>query len=84
MYAGRPSADDASDDIVYFATNAYWGRVDVELPGLPAGYIWSLCVDTGRAPDKVIAESENLLIRDRRYSMQGRSVIVCAAKKVFG
>ncbi len=83
MYAGRSSENDDLDEIVYFGINAYWGKVDVELPGLPTGYIWQLYVDTGREPERVIAEHENILISDRRYTMQGRTVIVCVAKKMY-
>ena len=83
MYAGRSSTNDELDEIVYFGINAYWDRVDVELPGLPTGYIWQLYVDTGREPERVIAEHENILISDRRYTMQGRTVIVCVAKKMY-
>lgn len=83
MYAGASSGYIGLDEIVYFGINAYWDTVDVELPGLPAGYAWKLYVDTGRSVERVICESNNIFLYDRRITMQGRSVIVAVAEKIW-
>ena len=83
MYAGANENDSSKDEIVYFGINAFWEHVDVELPGLPAGYVWKLYVDTGRNADNVIAEYSNILLHDRRIRMQGRSVIAAVAEKLW-
>ena len=80
-YVLRNSA--RKDEIVYFGINAYWEYVDVELPGLPAGYVWKLYIDTGKGPENVIAEPNNILLHDRRIRMQGRSVIALVAEKLW-
>ena len=81
MYAGA-SMIPLVDEIVYFGINAHWEIADVELPGLPSGYVWKLYVDTGREPEHVICEHENVTLFDRHIKMQGRSVIVAVAHRV--
>ena len=81
MYAGASNIP-LLDEIVYFGINAYWKDLDVELPGLPTGYVWQLYVNTGNQPDKVILEQDNVLLPERHICMQGRSVIVAAARRV--
>ena len=83
MYAGAADDDPARDEIVYFGINAHWESCDVELPGLPTGYVWKLYVDTGKNADKVICEHSNILLHDRRIKMQGRSVIALVAEKLW-
>ena len=81
MYAGA-SAIPLVDEIVYFGINAHWESAEIELPGLPADYIWHLYVDTGRPPENVVCEDENVVIANRHIRMQGRSVIVCVAHRI--
>lgn len=83
MYAGASDVKKDEDEIVYCGINAYWENVDVELPGLPTGYVWKLYVDTGRSSENVLCESHNILLFNRRISMHGRSVIVAAAQKLW-
>ncbi len=79
MYAGVRRDNEYEDEIVYFCINAYWECVNVELPELPEGYVWQLFVDTGRNSDDVIVEDKNIIMYDRRFTMQGRSVIAAVA-----
>lgn len=83
MYAGANRCDSSLDDIVYFGINAYWEQVNVELPELPSGYVWRLYVDTSRNPEEVITEHKYIYLYDRRIAMQGRSVIVAVAEKIY-
>ena len=82
MYAGASKDDPALDEIVYFGVNAYWEKVNVELPSLPSGYVWKLYVDTGKASENVICEKDNIYIKDRKITMQGRSVIAAVAERI--
>lgn len=45
MFAGRNEAD-TGDEIVFYAMNAYWGWVSTQLPELPNGMRWKVCVNT--------------------------------------
>ena len=83
MYAGASETLRDTDEIVYCGINAYWENVDVELPGLPTGYVWKLFVDTGKNAENVICEPHNIMLYNRKISMQGRSVIVAVAQKTW-
>ena len=80
MYAGASSIP-LVDEILYFGINAHWEPTDVELPGLPTGYMWKLYVDTGREAEHVILEHENVMVPNRHVLMQGRSVIIAVAHR---
>ena len=90
MYAGQQYAEGSrskegenstsNDSIVYFGINAYWEPVQVELPALPQGYRWKLCVDTGRPSDAVIVEKQKIYIENNRIQLAGRSVIAAVAQ----
>ncbi len=45
MYAGR-NEDDTADDIVFYAMNAYWEPLTLELPALENGMKWKIVVNT--------------------------------------
>ena len=45
MYAGR-NQEDTKDDIVFYCMNAYWEPLDMQLPDLPNGMVWKVCVNT--------------------------------------
>lgn len=45
MYAGRDEAD-TRDDIVFYAMNAYWEPLEMQLPELPNGMKWKIFVNT--------------------------------------
>ena len=82
MYAGASNIP-LLDEIVYFGINAHWEQTDVELPGLPGGYLWTLYVDTGRDSEHVICENDNVMLYDRHITMQGRTVIVAVAHRIL-
>ena len=82
MYAGAKKDDKTLEEIVYFGINAHWEKTEVELPEIPEGYVWKLYVDTGREPDQVITEDDNVYLYNRRITMEGRSVIAAVADKI--
>ncbi len=45
MYAGRDEAD-REDDIVFYAMNAYWKALDMQLPSLGQNMRWRVCANT--------------------------------------
>ena len=45
MYAGR-NEEGTKDDIVFYGMNAYWDPLDMQLPNLPEGRSWKVCVNT--------------------------------------
>ena len=45
MYAGR-NEEDTKDDIVFYGMNAFWEPLDMQLPNLPEGMKWNVCVNT--------------------------------------
>lgn len=45
MYAGR-NEENTADDIVFYAMNAYWEVLHVQLPELPSRLKWKVCVNT--------------------------------------
>ena len=45
MFAGR-SEDDTSDDIVFYAMNAYWEPLQIHLPEPPQGFHWRVVCNT--------------------------------------
>ena len=71
------------NEIVYFAVNAHWENAFIELPSLPSGYVWKLYIDTGRKSDEVITEHQNIMLYDRKYRMEGRTVLAAVAEKQF-
>ena len=45
MFAGRDEKN-AKDDIIFYGMNADWEPVNMQLPELPAGKKWKVCVNT--------------------------------------
>lgn len=45
MYAGRDERD-IRDDVVFYCMNAYWETLIMQLPELPNGMQWKVCVNT--------------------------------------
>ncbi len=65
---------DAGPEIVYIASNAYWGDLEIQLPQLPASLCWEKAVDTWQAEQKPsVLPSAQTVIR-------ARSVMVFVAK----
>lgn len=72
MFAGR-NEDDTKDDIIFYAMNAYWEPVNMQLPEPPGGKRWKVRVNTfvpyadGQEPEQFtnFAHSNNLRIEPR-------------------
>lgn len=72
MFAGRNETD-TGDDIIFYGMNAYWEPVNMQLPELPDGKKWKVCVNTyipyadGQDPGQFtdFAHNSNLRIEPR-------------------
>ena len=81
MYAGRDEAD-TRDDIVFYGMNAYWEPLDMQLPNLPEGMRWKICVNTFiEYEDGKDMGLLTGLSHDSRLTVPPRTVVVLAAEK---
>ncbi|MGI6070574.1 MAG: glycogen debranching protein [Blautia sp.] len=80
MFAGQKG--DGKDDLVYLAMNVHWEEHSFTLPGLPEGYQWRLCADTGakKREDRLRRTKESQVAVSGEYCLSARSVAVFAAK----
>ena len=59
--------------------NAYWEPLSFELPAIPEGQPWRLCIDTARtAPDDIRALDESPIVATDSFVAQPRSIVVLA------
>lgn len=75
MFAGR--MENEKEDIVYLAVNVYWEHVSIELPRLPEGKYWQVCVNTALEGEDCMRETR---IRTE-FVMAPRSVAVFISPK---
>ena len=50
MFSGKTK--DGTDDVVYVAVNSYWEDLNIEMPHLPEGHLWRVCLDSSNSPMK--------------------------------
>lgn len=74
MYAGSRENE---DDMIYMAVNAYWEKQALELPQLPAPFIWFKMVDT-MAEESVF--QDGLEMTENACTMGPRSAVVFIAR----
>lgn len=80
MYAGRDEAD-TKDEIVFYAMNAYWESLGMQLPDLPEGLQWKVCVNTSvEYEDGKNMEEFTEFQNKRRLTIPPRTVIVLEAE----
>lgn len=80
MYAGR-NKEDTKDDIVFYGMNAYWNPLDMQLPSLPEGMRWRVCVNTFVAyEDGKDIEAETEFDFGSKIKIPPRTVVVLAAE----
>ena len=80
MYAGR-NGEDTRDDIVFYGMNAYWKPLDMQLPCLPEGMRWRVCVNTYvEYEDGKDIEAETEFGFGTKIRIPPRSVVVLAAE----
>lgn len=76
MFSGR-NVENARDDVVFIAINAFWEEQEIELPKLPLGHKWRIVVNTEL--EHISEDDYNEKTRwnrEDRILMCGRSVVV--------
>ncbi len=81
MYAGRDESD-TGDDIVFYGMNAYWEPLEMQLPSLPEGLRWRVCVNTYvEYEDGKDIESDTDFQFGSKIKVPPRSAVVLVAEK---
>lgn len=81
MYAGRDESD-TGDDIVFYGMNAYWEPLEMQLPSLPKGLRWRVCVNTYvEYEDGKDIESDTDFQFGSKIKVPPRSAVVLVAEK---
>lgn len=81
MYAGRNS-EDTEDDIVFYAMNAYWETLQMQLPELHGGLRWKVCVNTFVEYEDGKNVDELTEFRHNHLEIPPRTVVVLVAEKI--
>ena len=80
MYAGRDEHD-TRDDIVFYCMNAYWETLVMQLPELPNGLQWKVCVNTSvKYEDGRDMESYTEFYYKKTLKVPPRTAIVLVAE----
>lgn len=80
MYAGRDERD-IRDDVVFYCMNAYWEPLIMQLPELPNGMEWSVCMNTAVAyEDGKDMEACTEIFYKKTVRVPARSVIILTAE----
>ncbi len=80
MFAGRDEAD-TRDDVIFYGMNAYWEPINMQLPELPCGKKWKVCVNTavpyadGQSPEQFMNNTQNTNLR-----IEPRTVVILTAE----
>lgn len=80
MYSGR-NDEDTGDDIVFYAMNAYWEQLHMQLPKLHGGLQWKVCANTFVEYDDEKNVEELTEFSNNYLTMPPRSVVVLEAEK---
>lgn len=81
MYAGR-DAQDIRDDIVFYCMNAYWEPLIMQLPELPNGMQWRVCVNTSvEFEDGRDMEAYTEFFYKKTLRVPARTVIILVAEE---
>ncbi len=82
MYAGRDE-DDVRDEIVFYCVNVYWEMLVEQLPELPSGLEWKVCVNTNcEYADGKDVEAETEFYYKNTLKMPPRTVIILTAEEI--
>lgn len=81
MYAGRDEKD-IRDDIVFYCMNAYWETLIMQLPELPMGMQWKVCVNTFLPyEDGKNVEEQTEFYYKKTLKVPPRTVIILTAEE---
>ena len=78
----RRDESDTGDDIVFYGMNAYWEPLEMQLPSLPEGLRWKVCVNTYvEYEDGKDIESDTDFQFGSKIKVPPRSAVVLVAEK---
>lgn len=81
MYAGRDERD-IRDDVVFYCMNAYWEPLIMQLPELPNGMQWKVCVNTSvEYEDGKDIEACTEFFYKKTLRIPARTVIILSAEE---
>ncbi len=81
MFAGRTEGN-IEDDIIYIGINAFWEKVEVQLPNLPQGRKWNIIMNTEFEHTKETNYHKlTKWTRDDKFMMCPRSVVIAIVGK---
>lgn len=81
MYAGR-DAQDIRDDIVFYCMNTYWEPLIMQLPELPNGMQWRVCVNTSvEFEDERDMEAYTEFFYKKTLRVPPRTVVILVAEE---
>ena len=80
MYAGRDEKN-IRDDIIFYCMNAYWEPLIMQLPELPNGMEWKVCVNTSvEYADGKDFETMTEFYYKKTLNVPARTVIILIAE----
>lgn len=80
MYAGRDE-NDTRDDIIFYCMNAYWEPLIMQLPELPNGLQWRVCINTSvQYQDGLDMEAYTEFYYKKTLNVPARTVVILTAE----
>lgn len=80
MYAGRDE-NDTRDDIIFYCMNAYWEPLIMQLPELPNGLQWRVCMNTSvQYQDGLDMEAYTEFYYKKTLNVPARTVVILTAE----
>lgn len=80
MYAGRDE-NDTRDDIIFYCMNAYWEPLIMQLPELPNGLQWKVCMNTSvQYQDGLDMEANTEFYYKKTLNVSARTVVILTAE----
>lgn len=78
MFSGKD--DKGTEDTVFISFNSYWEKCTVELPDLPAGFVWNIDFYTNVPYKKGIEFNELIERNGNKLVLAPRSAVVASVK----
>jgi glycogen operon protein len=80
MYAGR-DLNDTRDDVIFYGANVYWETLIMQLPELPNGLQWRVCVNTSiEYEDGKNVEEETEFYYKKTLYVPPRTIVILVAE----
>ena len=81
LYAGR-NDEDTEDDLVFYAMNAFWEQMSMQLPQVPEGMYWKVAVNTNvEYEDGKDFQSYTCFLGEQTIQVPPRTLILLTAER---